>query len=127
MTEQPQMTTGSIIDRLYEIRSERKILSDQDKELKHEFDELEQVLITRLKADDSLQGKTKTATATITETVVPTIKDWDAFERYVLENNALYLLQRRPASAAFRELLNMGETVPGLEPFTSLSISLRRN
>lgn len=127
MTEQPQITTGSIIDRLYEIRTERKALSDKDKELKDEFDSLEHVLIERLKADDSLQAKTKTATATITETIVPTIKDWDAFEQHVLENQALYLLQRRPASAAFRELLNMGETVPGLEPFTSLSISLRRN
>jgi hypothetical protein len=40
-------------------------------------------------------------------------------------NGALHLLQRRPATAAFRELQEAGEAVPGLEPFTKRAISLR--
>jgi hypothetical protein len=66
------------------------------------------------------------ATATISENVVPTATDWDALEQYIYENDALYLMQRRLSASAWRELIESGEVVPGTEPYTQRSISLRK-
>jgi len=43
------------------------------------------------------------------------------------ENDALFLLQRRPAAAAYRELLESGQTIPGVEPYTQRQIGLRKS
>jgi len=122
----PDLPLGKIIDKMLELRDERKRFDDQSKQLKKEYDELEIALIDRLDNEETIQGKSKHATATITELIVPQIEDWESFERYILDNNALYMMERRPAGAIFRELQGQGETIPGIKPFTKRSISLRR-
>lgn len=127
MSQQPQpQTLGKLIDAMLELRDQRSALAKQDKELKKQYDELEGEIMRRLEAEDTIQGKSKTATATISSVTIPTIEDWDAFAEYVYNNNALYMIEKRPSSAAFRELLAQGEEVPGLKPFIKQSISLRR-
>lgn len=117
---------GGIIDRMQLLRTERRELSARDKELKEEFDELEKRLIDTLDEQESLQGKSKTATATITESVVPNITDWDAFLKYVREFDAMHLLQRRVNSAGWNEITELdGEPPPGTEPFKKRTVSLK--
>lgn len=126
-TEKPQEPTlGKLIDLMLEIRTQRSELSKQDKALKEQFDALELSVIQKLRDQDTLQGRSSSATATISETVIATIEDWNAFESYIKENDALYLLGKSPSNAAYRELLQQGEEIPGLKPFTKTSISLRR-
>lgn len=122
---QPQ-PLGEMIARMLELREQKKALEAQVKGINEEFDSLEAQLILLLDTQESTTVATKQGTATITETVVPVIADWDAFENYVITNGALHLLQRRPATAAFRELQEAGEAIPGLEPFTKRAISLRK-
>ena len=127
ISPQPQEASlGKIIDRMLVVRDERAALNKQADGLKAEFDQLELQVLQKLDEQDTVQGRSKTATATIATQVVPTIKDWEAFESYIINNNALYLLEKRPAGAAFRELMQQGEVIPGLEPYTKTSISLRR-
>lgn len=132
-TEKPQiapdgkiLSLGSAIDKMLEIRDKRTELSKQDKELKEEFDNLEAIVLQQLREQDTVQGRSKRATATVSEQLIATIEDWESFETYVKENDAFYLLAKRPANAAYKELLQQGVDVPGLKPFTKLSISLRR-
>ncbi len=125
--KQPQIPTlGKLIDSMLAIKDQRSELAKQDKSLKDAFDNLEHDVLTRLQAEDTTQGRSHTATATVSTQTVPTIENWDAFEQYIYANNALYMMEKRPSSAAFRELISQGETIPGLQPFTKTSISLRR-
>ena len=64
-------------------------------------------------------------TASITEQILPQVVDWDALYAHIHETESYFLLQRRPAAAAFRELNASGEEVPGIEPFVQRTISLR--
>lgn len=127
LNEQPQTATlGKLIDRMLELRDQRSEISKQDKALKEEFDQLEDLVLAKLREQDAVKGSSTHGTATISEITVPTIENWDSFESYIYDNKAFYLLERRPSGAAFRELYQQGEEIPGLKPFTKYSISLRK-
>ena len=125
LTEQP-LTTAKIIERMVNVREERRKISARDKELVDEWRSLEMELITRLDEEEMEKASSKYGTASITEQVLPQVVDWDAFYAYIHENQAFHLLQRRPTAAAYRELQESGQDVPGVEPYTQRSIGLRK-
>lgn len=125
MENQP-LTTGQIVKRMVEVRDERRRISSRDKELIEEWRSLETELITRLDEQDMDKASTADGTASISETVLPQVVDWDAFYEYMKEEDALHLLQRRPAAAAFRELNDSGVAIPGVDPYTQRTIGLRK-
>ena len=130
MTEEveqdPALTTAEIVQRAVEVREERRKIGARDKELIAEWRSLEMELITRLDEQGMEKASTGAGTASINETVLPNVVDWDEFYKYMLEEDSLHLLQRRPAAAAFRELIDSGFTIPGVEPYTQRSIGLRK-
>lgn len=87
---------------------------------------LEGALIQALDAQGVRQTSTQHHTASITETVVASVKDWDAFYRFIHQHEAFHLLERRPANAAYRELLQHGQTIPGVISFTKRGLSFRK-
>lgn len=123
---QPAMTQGEMIDRLYAIREERKDLNARDKELIAEWREVEGNLIGTLEEQGGDIGRTEIATATITENVLPNVEDWDEVHRYVIEEQALHLLHRRISTGAYKELLDAKQSVPGIVPYVQKQISLRK-
>lgn len=128
MTEKssPQLTTSDIIAKMAEVRDERRRISTRDKELVAEWRNLEMELLTRLDEQGMLKASTGDGTASITETVLPQVVDWDAVYAHIQETGDFYLLQKRPAAAAFRELHQSGEVIPGIEAYTKREISLRK-
>lgn len=126
MTDQA-LSTKEIIATMVDIREEKRKIKAVEKELNERWRSLEMELLIRLDDQGMEQAKTKEGTASINETVLPQVVDWDAFNAHILENEALFLLQRRPAAAAYRELLDSGEKVPGVEPYTQRSIGLRKS
>lgn len=116
------------IERLFELRAEiTEIKKNMLKPLEEEENELKDLLIAHL----TQQGVDQTAvrgvgSVSITESVVPSVENWDAFYSYIRENNAFYMLNRAPNSAAFREVITMGETVPGVAPFTKKNLSVKK-
>lgn len=120
------LTTGAIIARMVANRDERRRISDRDKELVEEWRGLETEFIGRLDEQGQLKATTVDGTASITEQTLPQVTDWDALYAFILENEAFYLLQRRPAAAAFREHNQAGDEIPGIEPFIKRTISLRK-
>ncbi len=123
--EQP-LTTADLVKRMVEVRDERRRMSSADKDLVEEWRSLEMELITRLDEQGMEKASTADGTASINEVILPQVVDWDAFYGYMVEEESLHLLQRRPAAAAFRELNDSGVTIPGVEPYTQRSIGLRK-
>jgi len=119
-------TTAVIIEQMVAVRDERRKISSRDKELVEEFRSLELEMLTRLDEQGMEKASTSAGTASINETVLPQVVDWDAFYQWMIDNDSLHLLQKRPAAAAFRELNDSGETIAGVEPYTQRSIGLRK-
>lgn len=122
---QPQ-TPGGKIDALFALREKYRALNAEIKELKHQMDDLELEIIAQLDSLDLGMAKGRMASVTVTESEVPTATDWDAIYNFIEENNAPYLLERRISAAAWRELKDAGELLPGTEPFKKRGISLRK-
>jgi hypothetical protein len=120
------MKMGTIIDRLYELRSEKSDLNDKIKVINAEMESLEIALFDRLDNEETIKAAGKLAGVTITTLVVPNVTDWDAVHQYSVDNDACYLLEKRVSAAPWRELMSMGTQIPGTEPFEKRSLSLRK-
>jgi hypothetical protein len=114
------------IDRLFRLREEKRALDAQSKELENEIEALRGPLIVEMEAQGFHSVRAGSATATISKSTVPNVEDWDELNAYIVGNNALHLLQRRPAVGAFRELFEAGEAVPGVVPHTKWDLSLTK-
>jgi len=54
------------------------------------------------------------------------VKDWAAFHKYVQDNGAFELMQRRLNDKAVREQIEGGETLPGIEKAIVPTLSFRK-
>lgn len=124
--EKQTPTMAQLVEKMLEIRDERRRISKRDKELIEDFRSLELEVLTQLDEQGMEKASTSAGTASINETVLPQVVDWDKFYQYMINNDSLHLLQKRPAAAAFRELNESGETIDGVEPYTQRSIGLRK-
>jgi len=122
----PPVPTSDIISQLAEVRDERRRIGERDKELTEKWRALEMQLLVRLDEQGMLKASTSIGTASITEVVLPQVVDWEAVFEHIKETGDFYLLQKRPAAAAFRELHSSGTVIPGMEAYTKRSISLRK-
>ena len=118
--------TGALIERMIEIRDERRRLKQRDSELTQAASDLEKLLVDQLDAQGVTKASTSAGTATLTETVLPRVEDWQAFHAHLKETGALHLLHRRVSSTAFRELHEVGASVPGVTAYIQRAISLRK-
>lgn len=109
----------AIVGRLAELNKEVN-------ELKKDKTTLEEIIIQDMDASGLTLVRTEFGTLATRSTTVASVKDWDAFEQYIYENHALYLLQRRASDPAYRELLASDGDIPGVEPFTKTSVSLTK-
>ena len=123
----PPLTTSAIIAKLVEVRDEKRRIGEREKELTEQWRSLEMELLVRLDEQGMKKASTDDGTASVTEVVLPQVTDWDAVYEHIKETDSFYLLQKRPAAAAFRELLDSGESVPGMDAYTKRSISLRKS
>lgn len=118
-------STGAIIDQLWAAREEKRLLAAQDKEVSEKIKAIEQQLMERLETEGMTKATGGKATASITTSVVADVQDWDEFWAFVIKKKFTQMLQRRVSEPAYRELLEKGIKVPGVQPFTKKSIGLR--
>lgn len=95
------------------------------KDLKEERRKLENKALKAFDKDDIDGAKGKTGIASIKKTSHPSIKDRKKFMKYLIQNKAYDLLQNRIASRAYFDRLEEGESVPGVEVFENIKVSVR--
>jgi len=119
-------TLAQTAERLREVKEQITALNKEASALTVEKQELEANLMQLMDDAETDQVRVKgIGTFSVRETIVPTVTDWDAFYKFMLENNALFMLERRASAAPFRDYLELHEKAPpGVESFTKRTIGL---
>ncbi len=119
------MSIDTLVQTLWDIREEKRELSTKEKALNLAYETAKQELIELLNNQGVSGAKTSVARVSITESQVVQVEDWDQFYTYIKENDAFYLLQKRPASTACKELATInGVTAPGTTLITLKDLSI---
>ena len=123
----------SLVETYLAIRNERDKLSREhdakDKELSNDLAQIEQVLLNSCNevGADSIR--------TVAGTVIKSTKenficgDWDNFKKYVMDNDAIELLQQRIHQTNFKEFLSNREDEglpPGISSMREFKVTVRK-
>lgn len=115
----------ALIKQRHKLEKERKALSSQLKDKEDAIKELDAQLVELMEAAGEERVEIKGGLGVrLSYSTVPNVKDWDAFYAYIKKNNAWYMLERRPSVTGYRDTLEAGKAVPGVEPFNKVKVAL---
>lgn len=116
-------TLGACIDLLYTTREKRLALESEAADVKSNETKIKDHLIATFGKSEMEGARGKVASVSIGSRLVPAVKDWDEVYKYVKKKGAWDLLQKRMSDVAFRERLEAGEEIPGVESFNAVTVS----
>jgi hypothetical protein len=119
------VSINDLIERRAEIKRETEQLNNRLKDLKTAQDEIDLALLKKMDAEGLSRTANGDYSVSINEDTVPEVEDWDALYNHVISTRDFSLIQRRISSTAYKELLKLGEGVPGLSPRTIRKINFR--
>ena len=123
--ENQQVTLDDKMNMLADTRAKLKILLDQEKELKN----VQNALEAEIAADMERQGLTQTGndvcTISLKTETVPTVEDWDVLHQHISDTGRFELLQKRMSATAYRELIAMEPSVPGVRSTELTKVNYR--
>jgi hypothetical protein len=127
------MKLDDLVTTYLTIRNERNTLKNQwetrDAELKADLEQLEQAMLVACNEinADSIRTGSGTIIKSLKETY--TCGDWDNFKQFVVDNNALDLLQQRISQTNFKEFMStrLDEGLPpGISTLREFAITVRK-
>ena len=127
------MKLDDLVTTYLTIRTERNTLKNQweirDAELKADLEQLEQAMLVACNAinADSIRTGSGTIIKSLKENYV--CSDWDNFKQFVVDNNALDLLQQRISQTNFKEFMSTRQDEglpPGISTLREVSITVRK-
>ena len=123
--ENQQVNLDDKMNMLADTRAKLKVLLEQEKELKQEQNALE----AEIAADMERQGLTQTGndvcTISLKTETVPTVEDWDVLHQHISDTGRFELLQKRMSATAYRELIAMEPSVPGVRSTELTKVNYR--
>ena len=128
-----EIKLDSLVETYLTIRNERDKLSREhdlkDKELSNDLAQIEQVLLNSCNevGADSIRTGAGTVIKSTKENFV--CGDWDNFKQYVMEHDAIELLQQRIHQTNFKEFLSGREDEglpPGISSMREFKITVRK-
>ena len=127
------MKLDDLVTTYLTIRTERNTLKNQweirDAELKADLEQLEQAMLVACNEinADSIRTGSGTIIKSLKETY--TCGDWDNFKQFVVDNNALDLLQQRISQTNFKEFMSTRQDEglpPGISTLREFAITVRK-
>ena len=127
------MKLDDLVTKYLTIRTERNTLKNQweikDSELKADLEELERAMLVACNEinADSIRTGSGTIIKSLKETY--TCGDWDNFKQFVVDNNALDLLQQRISQTNFKEFMSTRQEdglPPGISTLREFAITVRK-
>ena len=123
--ENQQVTLDDKMNMLADTRAKLKVLLEQEKELK----QVQNALEAEIAADMERQGLTQTGndvcTISLKTETVPTVEDWDVLHQHISDTGRFELLQKRMSATAYRELIAMEPSVPGVRSTELTKVNYR--
>lgn len=125
------VTVDAVIKKYMKLRSEKEAVEAEIKErtdnIKAAMTKLEAWLKAKLDADGLTSFKTDHGTAFLTTTDFANVEDWDAVLRFIREQEAFDMLEKRISKAAVRGYIEAHKEVPpGVKYGTKLDINIRK-
>lgn len=110
-----------------EIRAEEKLINRK----KAYFKEMEKAILHAMhkagtEGSPLLVAGGLQSTATISNSIAPTVTDWGLVIEWMKENDGFHLFQKRIAAKAWEEECKLGDKVPGIEEWEVQKIGLRK-
>ena len=124
--EKENMSVNQLINERAELKQQMDRLKKHVNELRAESDYIDVLLLKKMDAEGISRTANDSASVSINVDTVPNVDDWDALYAHVTSTQDFSLLQRRVSSTAYKELLKMGENVPGLSPRTVRRVNFRK-
>ena len=123
--ENQQVNLDDKMNMLADTRAKLKVLLKQEKELK----QVQNALEAEIAADMERQGLTQTGndvcTISLKTETVPTVEDWDVLHQHISDTGRFELLQKRMSATAYRELIAMEPSVPGVRSTELTKVNYR--
>ena len=123
--ENQQVNLDDKMNMLADTRAKLKVLLEQEKELK----QVQNALEAEIAADMERQGLTQTGndacTISLKTETVPTVEDWDVLHQHISDTGRFELLQKRMSATAYRELIAMEPSVPGVRSTELTKVNYR--
>ena len=122
-----KMKVGEIADLLYLTKQERLEVQKQVAALEAQEREIKAWLIDNLPKSEVSGVAGKLARVSIVSKEEPTIIDERKFRRFLQKTKRYELAYKlRPAGVAIKEAWEEGEEIPGIGPFTVVSVSMNK-
>lgn len=118
-------TLGNAIDQMWALREEKRALDAQIKTVEADIKALETDMFGLLDAQDTRKAEGKNASVSINESVVCNVEDWDALWPWIAKTKNFHLIQKRVSDPGMRELWALKKVIPGTQPFTKRTLSLK--
>ena len=116
---------NELMDELASVRGEIKTIQEQEKALKLNQNDLESAIMHKMEEQGLDQIANDVCTISKKIETVPTVEDWEAVHKHILDTNQFELLQKRMSATAWRELSQMGKNVPGVKATELTKINYR--
>lgn len=117
---------GLCADLYAEVRELRLAMQKHVDEVQAREREVREHIIANLSKSDDTGAAGKKYRAQIVTKLKPSLKDWDAFTAFVAKNQRFDLLQKRMSEKAVLDMLEEGESVPGIERFNAVDVSITK-
>jgi seryl-tRNA synthetase len=121
-----EMNVNQLINERAKVKDSMDKLNRELKELRAESDYIDVLLLKKMDTEGLSRTANDSASVSINEDTVPEVTDWDELYRHVTETQDFSLIQRRVSSTAYKEILKLGDGVPGLQPRTVRRVNFRK-
>ena len=116
---------NDLMDELTAIRKEESDILASQKQLRLRRNDLESEIMWKMEEQGLDQIANDRCTISKKKEIVPTVDDWDVLHQHILDTKQCELLQRRMSATAYRELLQMELSVPGVKATELTKINYR--
>jgi len=125
------VTVDAVIKKYMKLREEKTAVEAEIKErvdkIKADMAKLEAFLKAKMDADGLTSFKSEHGTAFLTTTDFANVEDWDAVLRFIREEDAFDMLEKRVSKTAVRGYIEANKEVPpGIKYGTKLDINVRK-
>ena len=118
-------TIGKQIDDIWAAREVKRALEAQVKEADENIKAREEALLAELQALGLESAKGAVASVSVSKSVAGNVTDWNLLWPWIARTKNFHLVQKRISDVAYREQLDLGKKIPGVEPFEKRRLNLR--